>query len=144
VEPIQGEAGILIPPVGFLREAAEIRRRNRVLLMSVSREQFAGTGIKLEWPRSDKPWEPGVDFPRTLRNRRRLPKQFTTYRTPGIQRQVHPFDSHNSLFIHEIREGINKPHIGNLPGIDAGGPLRQSFRRGTTRVVQGGHHDCTE
>jgi ornithine--oxo-acid transaminase len=34
VEPIQGEAGILIPPVGFLREAAEICRRNRVLLMT--------------------------------------------------------------------------------------------------------------
>ena len=34
VEPIQGEAGILIPPAGFLREAAEICRRNRVLLMA--------------------------------------------------------------------------------------------------------------
>lgn len=34
VEPIQGEAGILIPPAGFLREAAEICRRNRVLLMT--------------------------------------------------------------------------------------------------------------
>jgi ornithine--oxo-acid transaminase len=34
VEPIQGEAGILIPPVGFLREAAEICRQNRVLLMT--------------------------------------------------------------------------------------------------------------
>ena len=33
VEPIQGEAGIVIPPAGFLREAAEICRRNRVLLM---------------------------------------------------------------------------------------------------------------
>ena len=34
VEPIQGEAGILIPPDGFLREAADICRRNRVLLMT--------------------------------------------------------------------------------------------------------------
>lgn len=34
VEPIQGEAGILIPPDGFLREAAEICRENRVLLMT--------------------------------------------------------------------------------------------------------------
>lgn len=33
VEPIQGEAGIIIPPTGFLREAAEICRQNRVLLM---------------------------------------------------------------------------------------------------------------
>jgi ornithine--oxo-acid transaminase len=33
VEPIQGEAGIVIPPSGFLREAAELCRDNRVLLM---------------------------------------------------------------------------------------------------------------
>jgi ornithine--oxo-acid transaminase len=33
VEPIQGEAGIVIPPRGFLREAAQICRENRVLLM---------------------------------------------------------------------------------------------------------------
>ncbi len=33
VEPIQGEAGIVIPPTGFLKEAAEICRQNRVLLM---------------------------------------------------------------------------------------------------------------
>ena len=33
VEPIQGEAGIVIPPDGFLREAAQICRENRVLLM---------------------------------------------------------------------------------------------------------------
>jgi ornithine--oxo-acid transaminase len=33
VEPIQGEAGIVIPPEGFLREAAEVCRENRVLLM---------------------------------------------------------------------------------------------------------------
>jgi ornithine--oxo-acid transaminase len=33
VEPIQGEAGIVIPPEGFLREASEICRENRVLLM---------------------------------------------------------------------------------------------------------------
>jgi len=34
VEPIQGEAGIVIPPVGFLGQAAEICRQNRVLLMA--------------------------------------------------------------------------------------------------------------
>ena len=33
VEPIQGEAGIVIPPDGFLREAADICKDNRVLLM---------------------------------------------------------------------------------------------------------------
>jgi len=32
-EPIQGESGIVIPPEGFLREAAEICRENNVLLM---------------------------------------------------------------------------------------------------------------
>ncbi len=32
-EPIQGEAGILIPPRGFLQQAADICRMNRVLLM---------------------------------------------------------------------------------------------------------------
>ncbi len=34
VEPIQGEAGIIIPPEGFLREAADVCRRNRVLLIA--------------------------------------------------------------------------------------------------------------
>jgi ornithine--oxo-acid transaminase len=33
VEPIQGEAGIIIPPPGFLKRAAEICHQNRVLLM---------------------------------------------------------------------------------------------------------------
>src|SRR5579864_4186779 len=34
LEPIQGEAGIIIPRDGFLREAAEICRENRVLFMA--------------------------------------------------------------------------------------------------------------
>ncbi len=34
VEPIQGEAGIVIPPKGFLREAADICRAHNVLLMA--------------------------------------------------------------------------------------------------------------
>ncbi len=33
VEPIQGEAGIIIPPAGFLRQAAAICREQHVLLM---------------------------------------------------------------------------------------------------------------
>jgi ornithine--oxo-acid transaminase len=34
VEPIQAEAGILIPPEGFLRRAAEICKKNNVLLIA--------------------------------------------------------------------------------------------------------------
>jgi ornithine--oxo-acid transaminase len=33
VEPIQGEAGIVIPPAGFLKDAADICKKNNVLLM---------------------------------------------------------------------------------------------------------------
>ena len=33
VEPIQGEAGVILPPDGYLREVAEICRENNVLLM---------------------------------------------------------------------------------------------------------------
>jgi ornithine--oxo-acid transaminase len=33
VEPIQGEAGIVIPPKGFLKQSAEICKQNNVLLM---------------------------------------------------------------------------------------------------------------
>ncbi len=33
VEPIQGEAGIILPPAGYLREVAEICRENNVLLI---------------------------------------------------------------------------------------------------------------
>jgi ornithine--oxo-acid transaminase len=33
VEPIQGEAGIVMPPKGFLKEAAELCKKNNVLLM---------------------------------------------------------------------------------------------------------------
>ena len=42
VEPIQGEAGIIIPPAGFLKLAAEICRENRVLF--ISDEIQAGLG----------------------------------------------------------------------------------------------------
>ncbi len=33
VEPIQGEAGIIVPPKGFLKQCQEICKKNRVLLM---------------------------------------------------------------------------------------------------------------
>lgn len=47
VEPIQGEAGIVIPPAGFLREAAEICRANRVLLMTDEIQSGLGRTGKL-------------------------------------------------------------------------------------------------
>jgi ornithine--oxo-acid transaminase len=42
VEPIQGEAGIIVPPEGYLREVAEICRENNVLL--IADEIQAGLG----------------------------------------------------------------------------------------------------
>ena len=47
VEPIQGEAGIVIPPRGFLKEAAEICRQNRVLLMADEIQSGLGRTGKL-------------------------------------------------------------------------------------------------
>jgi ornithine--oxo-acid transaminase len=47
VEPIQGEAGIVIPPKGFLKEAAEICRENRVLLMADEIQSGLGRTGKL-------------------------------------------------------------------------------------------------
>jgi len=47
VEPIQGEAGILIPPAGYLKEASEICRRNHVLLMTDEIQSGLGRTGKL-------------------------------------------------------------------------------------------------
>ena len=47
VEPIQGEAGIVIPPKGFLREAAAICRENQVLLMADEIQSGLGRTGKL-------------------------------------------------------------------------------------------------
>jgi len=47
VEPIQGEAGIVIPPEGFLGEAAEICRKNNVLLMTDEIQSGLGRTGKL-------------------------------------------------------------------------------------------------
>ena len=47
VEPIQGEAGIVIPPDGFLKQAAEICRQNRVLLMTDEIQSGLGRTGKL-------------------------------------------------------------------------------------------------
>ena len=34
VEPIQGEAGIMIPPAGYLKKCAELCKRHNVLLIA--------------------------------------------------------------------------------------------------------------
>ncbi len=47
VEPIQGEAGIVIPPTGFLKEAAAICRQNRVLLIADEIQSGLGRTGKL-------------------------------------------------------------------------------------------------
>lgn len=47
VEPIQGEAGIVIPPKGFLKEASEICRANNVLLMTDEIQSGLGRTGKL-------------------------------------------------------------------------------------------------
>jgi ornithine--oxo-acid transaminase len=47
VEPIQGEAGIIIPPKGFLKEAAEICRAYHVLLMTDEIQSGLGRTGKL-------------------------------------------------------------------------------------------------
>jgi len=47
VEPIQGEAGIVIPSAGFLKQAADLCRRNRVLLMTDEIQSGLGRTGKL-------------------------------------------------------------------------------------------------
>jgi ornithine--oxo-acid transaminase len=47
VEPIQGEAGIIVPPQGFLQQAADICRENRVLLMADEIQSGLGRTGKL-------------------------------------------------------------------------------------------------
>jgi ornithine--oxo-acid transaminase len=47
VEPIQGEAGIVIPPEGFLKEAAEICRSNNVLFIADEIQSGLGRTGKL-------------------------------------------------------------------------------------------------
>jgi len=47
VEPIQGEAGIIIPPEGFLKQAAAVCRANNVLLMTDEIQSGLGRTGKL-------------------------------------------------------------------------------------------------
>lgn len=47
VEPIQGEAGIIVPPEGYLREAAAICRENNVLLIADEIQSGLGRTGKL-------------------------------------------------------------------------------------------------
>lgn len=52
VEPIQGEAGIIVPPEGFLKEASEVCRENRVLFIADEIQSGLGRTGKLfccEW-----------------------------------------------------------------------------------------------
>ncbi len=52
VEPIQGEAGIVVPPTGFLRRAAELCRQHNVLLLCDEIQSGLGRTGKLfayEW-----------------------------------------------------------------------------------------------
>ncbi|MFA6743439.1 MAG: ornithine--oxo-acid transaminase [Candidatus Neomarinimicrobiota bacterium] len=47
VEPIQGESGVVVPPAGFLRTAAEICRENKVLLVTDEIQSGLGRTGKL-------------------------------------------------------------------------------------------------
>jgi len=47
VEPIQGEAGIVIPPSGYLRQAAELCKQNNALLMADEIQSGLGRTGKL-------------------------------------------------------------------------------------------------
>jgi len=47
VEPIQGEAGVIVPPEGYLREVAEICRENNVLLIADEIQSGLGRTGKL-------------------------------------------------------------------------------------------------
>jgi len=47
VEPIQGEAGIVIPPAGFLKQAADLCHQNKVLLMADEIQSGLGRTGKL-------------------------------------------------------------------------------------------------
>ncbi len=47
VEPIQGEAGIVIPPAGFLKEVSELCQQNRVLLIADEIQSGLGRTGKL-------------------------------------------------------------------------------------------------
>jgi ornithine--oxo-acid transaminase len=52
VEPIQGEAGVVVPPEGYMRQAAQICRENNVLLMADEIQTGFGRTGKLfccEW-----------------------------------------------------------------------------------------------
>ena len=50
VEPIQGEAGIIVPPAGYLKRAAEICRKNNVLFIADEIQSGLGrTGKLFAW-----------------------------------------------------------------------------------------------
>ena len=47
IEPIQGEGGVIIPPAGYLKQVAEICKRNNVLLMADEIQTGLGRAGKL-------------------------------------------------------------------------------------------------
>jgi ornithine--oxo-acid transaminase len=50
VEPIQGEAGIIVPPAGYLKKAAELCRKNNVLFIADEIQSGLGrTGKLFAW-----------------------------------------------------------------------------------------------
>jgi hypothetical protein len=82
VEPIQGESGIVIPPKGFLKQAADLCRKNNVLLMTDEIQSGLGRTGKLfchQWEGARRRLLPGVRRTVLEGNSRRVP--------PGRSRQ---------------------------------------------------------
>jgi ornithine--oxo-acid transaminase len=54
LEPIQGEAGVVVPPEGYLRRVREICTKNRVLFIADEIQTgFCRTGRRFAWQRED-------------------------------------------------------------------------------------------
>lgn len=50
VEPIQGEAGIIVPPDGYLKQAQELCKKNKILfILDEIQTGFGRTGKKFAW-----------------------------------------------------------------------------------------------
>jgi len=93
VEPIQGEAGIQIPPAGFLRQAAELCQQNRVLLMADEIQSGLGRTGKLFAYMHEGITPDVLRRPRLARNSRRFqvrrPRQHLRRQSPRLRRGPH-------------------------------------------------------